>query len=256
MKINQERTKPFKKLADATDWDGLIKELRDYQKTMDINQVDSRETPIKPFHTPKCNPQCLHDVNGHHYKYKDGLSKRCKCGNSNRRIDHFIRKVGSYYGNKTMEETLPVDITILGLKQSEYWYGGVGTGKTTAALHMIKNFIVGQGKDHQYLIWNDHLNFAKGIIANKQEYIPSYPKRLVIDEFCQKPLSEFDKNLFFHLIDHYQRSKDLLILISNKTPNQIESMIDRRSFDRLSSYLQVREFKGESMRKKQGGWND
>jgi len=256
MKINQERTKPFRKLADATDWDGMITSLREYQKTMDTNQVDSRETPIKPFHEHYCNKICLHDVKGHHYTYQDGLSKRCKCGNSNRRIDHFIIKVGEFYAHKTLGLTPYIDPKILGLKTSEYWYGGVGTGKTTAALHMIKNHIVGKGQDHHYLNWNDHLNFAKGIIANKQEYIPSYPKRLVIDEFAQKPLSEFDKNLFFHLIDHYQRSKDLLILISNKTPNQIESMIDRRSFDRLSSYLKTREFKGESMRKKQGGWND
>lgn len=241
----------------------LLKALESLRSIRQWGEEVKAEQSYNPEHLHlqhKCNTACLDD--------KDGLFKTliirdhnsvctpsglCECGMMNKRYKtlkkdlqraSFDLDAKSRGFLNSIKESRP----LLTLKDSLIISGKAGTGKTTIGLGMMfKSLLDPPHQRIEYLTHYQFLSACKSALKSDVDF--DLPNRLILDEFMFKTLTDFELEKTFEIINYYQDKKRRIVIITNRTKEELSKALPPNILDRLQTFRWI-DHNGQSRRQK------
>ena len=248
----------LKKLGDSEE---LLKGLESLKALREWGEQVKRENGGSiPSGPKRCNQNCGWCPNGYFTtpitRDASGVcnaSGLCACGLKNKR-ERFLEKDLERAGfslnpkSKGFLNSIKESRELLGIKESIILSGPAGTGKTTIGLSMMfKSLINPPHQRIEYLTHYQYLSACKTALKTGQDF--DLPARLILDEFMFKCLTDFELEKTFSVINYYQDKKRRVIIITNRTKEELLKALPPNIIDRLKTLKWI-DHEGESRREK------
>lgn len=200
------------------------------------------------------------------YPSEDGLSvecQECSCMQQRRNIrniknsgmgDLLNYRIGNYVATEEWQKNVK-EIALDYVKNNkDNWFtfvGKSGIGKTMICSAIANNYVRNLGVETKYVIWNDFIDDVKDFESDTFQEIKSVPV-LYIDDLLKGKATEWQREVFFKLINYRYNNKLVTIISSELSFEQLKDFdeaVASRIYQMSGKYfLQV--FKAENYRTK------
>jgi len=250
----------MKKLGDNKDLLKALESLKNIRQWGEEVKAEQQYNPEQLHLQHKCNTACLDDKDGlfktliiRDHNAECTPSSLCECGMINKRYNILrkdLQRASFDLNAKTRGflNSIKDSRPLLTIKESLIISGKAGTGKTTIGLSMMfKSLLDPPHQRIEYLTHYQFLSACKTALKTGLDF--DLPTRLILDEFMFKGLTEFEQEKTFKIINYYQSNKRRLVVITNRTKEELSKALPPNILDRLQTFKWI-DHGGESRRQK------